>query len=774
LEGALSRGGFYATHDGGVKWTLLAEIPLLQVVAADSEKKEYLPRIEHSTFNMAISADKKHGYLSDDYGLLASEDGGAHWRRRIFSIGQNFRDIGSWKYENGAPVALPRGNTITLPPPWTWVLMLASVTLSIPYFRIRQRKTEDVVLHKLSSDEPIKEKGQDQLGFSESVSALSHYLRNPSTEPPLTLAITGDWGMGKSSLMRLLEMDLTKRGWRTVWFNPWHHQAGENLLAPLLAQIIEKGVPPLWHPRGWRFRCRLVWIRGKRQLVVLVTLAGIFVFFLSYLAHVGPMEREGTQSELKWLTDSIVTLTKPFVEAKDSRKETTGLPNKEIRAPLDSKLNEPADISGGAKKAVSSVAVVTSLISLCVALRRGFKAFGVDVGSIAKLEPAVAKPSALRAQAGFRYRFSEQFNDVTEAMAPETMIIFIDDLDRCTPSAVLASLEAVNFLVTAGRCFVVLGMAEERVLPCIKKGLADAGLTPAPGESTESLAVDYLEKLVNLRFAVPRTDTVNAMRLFTNDNKNRWEKWVHMWVPVAAIMLLIASALAIIWVMPGWFVSTPAATLVARKVEPTLSPATPALSPRSPPATEPPAAEARHLSPTATLASAQNSLQLDWLGMFGIGVLVVLAGWRLARSPRMFSESSPDFVDELRKCTPLIVSRRATPRALKRFLNHLRFLDARQSARKEIADSPLASWFHLLGWWKKVNAVDNRLGARDLVRIATLFYAFRGWHPDEPLPPIFRDAVGEFTEADKKINDFNGLAEGTSFFRAVREDWPAI
>jgi hypothetical protein len=43
------------------------------------------------------------------------------------------------------------------------------------------------------------------------------------------------------------------------------------------------------------------------------------------------------------------------------------------------------------------------------------------------------------------------------------MIIFIDDLDRCAKENVLEVLEAINFLVTSGHCYIILGMAREWV-----------------------------------------------------------------------------------------------------------------------------------------------------------------------------------------------------------------------------------------------------------------------------------------------------------------------
>ncbi|MEH2182381.1 P-loop NTPase fold protein [Nostoc sp.] len=46
---------------------------------------------------------------------------------------------------------------------------------------------------------------EDYLGFQPYVTAIATFLTNSETQPPLTLAIEGEWGSGKSSFMKQLE-----------------------------------------------------------------------------------------------------------------------------------------------------------------------------------------------------------------------------------------------------------------------------------------------------------------------------------------------------------------------------------------------------------------------------------------------------------------------------------------------------------------------------------------------------------------------------------------
>src|ERR1700724_1577599 len=79
--------------------------------------------------------------------------------------------------------------------------------------------------------------GPEPVGAAIQAWGLSRFWRNEKTQPPLTLAVTGEWGTGKSSLMNLLRSDLKRYGFRPVWFNAWHQQKAEHLLAPLLEGV---------------------------------------------------------------------------------------------------------------------------------------------------------------------------------------------------------------------------------------------------------------------------------------------------------------------------------------------------------------------------------------------------------------------------------------------------------------------------------------------------------------------------------------------------------
>src|SRR5436305_673027 len=192
---------------------------------------------------------------------------------------------------------------------------------------------------------------------------------------------------------------------------------------------------------------------------------------------------------------------------------------------------ESEKISDGKETAghISWAAFLLSSAGLLVSLWKGLKGFGVNPASLLAKDSGSAKVKDLENLTGFRYRFAAEFKDITEALNPRTLLILIDDLDRCRPEMVLEVLESVNCLVCSGDCFVVMGMARERVVRCVGLSFKDVTsellvTTPSPadqGLSTEEIArrqriefaQQYLEKLINIEIPVPSPTDEQSRRL---------------------------------------------------------------------------------------------------------------------------------------------------------------------------------------------------------------------------------------------------------------------
>lgn len=321
------------------------------------------------------------------------------------------------------------------------------------------------------SDRPLEPGEPDALGLGAIAAGLAFFLRNDKTRPPLVLGINGRWGSGKSSLMNLLKKELADSGSQPVWFNAWHHQKESQLLAALLQAIKDQAVPRLSTWNGCLFRMRLLWVRLQKYWLRIAALLGVLYLMLRvelYLQHSLQTTFGSVLTRVFSGSDGLFTLVK----------------------------NKPI------------LTLLAGLLAAFKALSNGLTAFGTNPASLLTSISGGSKRKDLDAQTSFRQRFSAEFGEVTEALGPRRrMLILIDDLDRCRPEKVREVLEAVNFLVSSGDCFIVLGMARDIVEHCV--GLSFARVVDTMGWDAMGLADEEIRQV----FEELETEAEKAARL---------------------------------------------------------------------------------------------------------------------------------------------------------------------------------------------------------------------------------------------------------------------
>jgi len=106
----------------------------------------------------------------------------------------------------------------------------------------RKSPKEEVEELALLSDQPIGEgtsTAADGLGFKMYSRVLAETAIQ--TPGPFTVGVFGEWGTGKTSLMRLVEDHLsTRKNVITVWFNAWRFESEEQPIVPLVATIVRE------------------------------------------------------------------------------------------------------------------------------------------------------------------------------------------------------------------------------------------------------------------------------------------------------------------------------------------------------------------------------------------------------------------------------------------------------------------------------------------------------------------------------------------------------
>lgn len=464
---------WYGT-DGGQSW-LSSSVPDRGVNA---------PKIRPIDIH---AVDKNHAWIAASDGvLLKTKNGGKDWQ-----IWPNQYHPAPWFY----PAILIFGGVL--------------VAIVRKFIQLNEQKI-DGTTGAGESDEPIKVSERDKLGFNPIVASMVNLLRNRNTPPPMVMTVSGAWGGGKSSFMSLLHSALKKDGVQCIWFNAWHHQYESLMLAPLLSRVQDKLPPELlkWYlisPSGLFFKLKLVFRRWQDSpwlgTVVLLCLALALHFF----CRLGVLWYDKATSQ-KAISDGIQGMMSLNLE----------LVQFELRH-----LTETYQLPG------LLFELLAGFVGVWLLYFRFWKAFpdkpSVLLSTISRnFDVLGLLSSSDEKQIAFRANFQEDLSEVLHCLAPAGPVIFIDDLDRCSPEKMLETLEAINYLVSSAPLFVVFAADMAMVKTGLEKAYAlkyledekernNAYGSPARSVlpqkqrfSRSDLVKRYLEKLIQLEIVLPK------------------------------------------------------------------------------------------------------------------------------------------------------------------------------------------------------------------------------------------------------------------------------
>jgi photosystem II stability/assembly factor-like uncharacterized protein len=798
--------------------------------------------------------------------ILFSDNGGGLWIKQSRPFSMDLLDDTAAKLEYRR-----------YPAPWYYLFLLVLMSLFVwtlsrqPRKKPAQTTPQDPYIEKkgfdmptadraisvadeMVSDRPLGLDDPDPLDFKTIARGLSRFLRNKNTRPPLTIAVTGEWGSGKSTLMNMLREDLMKWGFRPIWFNAWHHQTEEHFLASLLESIRKQAVPRLLTLRGLRFRFRLLWFRSHWYWLSIMALALLTAFGIGYLKH----DRESRTTLLfyglslvspkgdvpqDFKKDSPVAITEWMISKLEENRvrprvieaihilheEKQGQENKFfkndfvllaaveetgslmltarekrlIRKLADEEFGEPkfkwdtffATLMGGG-----------GLGGFILLLLKGMTAFGAAPASVITSLSGRMSIRRLRAAVGLRQRFAAEFELVTRALHPHTLLLVVDDLDRCKPESVLNTLETVNFLASSGDCFIVLGMDPAWVVSCVGERFKDVAAqileereaeiyesdhlndaaSLAGGEDTivddSELSEDgtrrvavfarrYLEKLVNVEVPVPVPESGQTRKLLTQGRQDSKDhspaalvmKGVQFAVRRFGTLVLIAGML-----IGGYLVGhnlgedkMKLAKDQTRIVQETRQKALEKVNregkqpdgsgEKSGAIKRESAKDSGHFVSPGITGSLYALRDLSWPMIALIAFIFVIALFGLFQlPPDPELEDSQEFANALKTWHPWVVIKRQTPRSVKRYKNRVRYF----AMRLRSDDEPQPAWKRLLQRWKKTSAdkeADEELRPDEvplqeplLVALGAIHHCNNHWIEDDELFKLVKEMkIGE-------------------------------
>lgn len=577
--------------------------------------------------NGVAPASPRVAWVAGDHGtVLHTTDGGSTWSTQDAFMYRRYP--APWFYLAVA----------CLLPVFVWSL----IPIEVPSATIQDSVT---------SDSPVETLDGDRLGQRPLVERLSGFLQNPNTLPPLVISLQAPWGMGKSTVMRMLQSNLERnRAAVTVWFNAWHHQTEDQLLAYLL-ETIQREVVPQWLSRnGVPFRLNLIRVRlfswGRVDRLALV-LTGIFFIVATRL---NPDWLSGVpyhQYLPHWVSHAA-----PFVGA---------LPILDALIAFKSNPDKLTSKTGG-----FLVDTFKELISL----------------------------SSLVGKSDVRQEFASNLRDVVAALRPQRLVIFLDDLDRCKPEQVVQILESINFLSSVAQCFLIVGADYGKVETLVANQFETIALREAENRGNNIAEIDairlrvefarnYLKKIVNLRLNLhPPAGFVGLLTDRTNSRAQRSKLQ-----PIATACATVALLTIFVW------------GLAPRQQSPTaqvISPVVAAVAPTPPAAVAAPAAPAQPPSgvvvPGPPVMPRLEFIRVEEDGatvrnLLSLGLPLLLVTGALYywfNLPRKVEEAQDvdSFTKALRIYSKEIFEKCGSPREARRFLNYLRLV-ATGSGQKE-------------------------------------------------------------------------------------------
>lgn len=288
---------------------------------------------------------------------------------------------------------------------------------------------------------------RDLLGFRVHADLIRSLVTNPQMLP-ITVGIFGDWGSGKTSVMHMLRDDLEPDKYATD--------------SELRKQY--EHVACLYF-NGWLFEG---YDDAKSAILSSVLLQ------LKEHKRFGPRIKdkiEGLLESVNWM-----------------RLARFGFKEVAIPAAL-------AYFSGG-------LTLIPALIDTVKKAAAANSATGNDKSVIDELMKANGKTSDPGTVRTFRERFSEMLRESDI----HSLVILIDDLDRCSPQRIIDNLEAIKLFLSVERTAFVIGADRRIVRHAIATVYRSSEIQKAANQEDQSTDIvdDYLEKLIQVPYWLPR------------------------------------------------------------------------------------------------------------------------------------------------------------------------------------------------------------------------------------------------------------------------------
>jgi KAP family P-loop domain len=326
------------------------------------------------------------------------------------------------------------------------------------------------------ADRPVMHAAQDAYGFQVYATQFALLINDPKTDTPLTVALSGPWGSGKTSLAHLIQDSLEADNiWQAFWdekpvicwFNAWMHGDAPNLGAALAASVTRQ-------------------VATSRRL------------YLHWLSPLPSVMLSPEQRAWRRVWTAIIVASTAFL----------ALMGFLWIFPQFRRTSGPLGHLFGHWQLLTVYAAVPAVIGFVRQASRISDSVGafIDAPRSAAAQGTLAQVAeqlkTVMYQAQRRWRIPGQKR--WHGRAKRRIIIFVDDLERCAGDKALDMCEVVSQLLGHDNVVTVL-IADLDLL----EAAANVRYSPVPGtppDQYSDIGQEYLHKLIQLRFNLPPVD----------------------------------------------------------------------------------------------------------------------------------------------------------------------------------------------------------------------------------------------------------------------------
>lgn len=286
------------------------------------------------------------------------------------------------------------------------------------------------------------ETSTDYLHFSVVSQAVADMIVE-SGKSPISIGVSGSWGSGKSSMVKMIGQDLKNRdennkNYIFLEFNAWLYQGYDDARAALLQSVSKK----------------LSSVMKKRKIP----------------------EEDDVWDKLKKFTKRISwfqvsKLTLPLMAGFIPGVNAIGAIGGLVSA-ISNSIGNPEEASANSE-----------------AVNSAFEKLAPEVKELLKDE--ATKPATEQIE-GLR----KEFQVLLEKLDVK-LVVLVDDLDRCLPETAVSTLEAMRLLLFVDRTAFIIAADEQMIRNGVRAHFGNV-------ELSEGLITSYFDKLIQVPITVPR------------------------------------------------------------------------------------------------------------------------------------------------------------------------------------------------------------------------------------------------------------------------------